>query len=60
MAVINGTVSVYDNQGTKKKALSYKHYEDLTLDVSSLKDGLYYITIYDGITTSSIPLIVKH
>ncbi len=59
-AAINGTVSVYDNQGVTKKVLSYKSYEDLTIDVSSLKNGLYYINIYDGKTSSSIPLIVKH
>lgn len=59
-AVINGTVSVYDKQGIKKKSLTYKGYQDMNIDVSDLKDGLYYINIFDGTTTSSVRLIVKH
>jgi hypothetical protein len=59
-AVINGTVSVYDKRGIKKKSLTYKGYQDMNIDVSDLKDGLYYINIFDGTTTSSVSLIVKH
>lgn len=59
-AVINGTVSVYDKQGIKKKSLTYKGYQDMNIDVSDLKDGLYYINIFNGTTTSSVSLIVKH
>lgn len=60
MAAINGKVSVLDNQGIEKKVLSYKRYKETTIDVSDLKDGLYYVNIFDGSTTTSVRLIVKH
>jgi hypothetical protein len=59
-ATVNGSISVYDTQGTKKKVLSFKRYKDMDIDVSDLKEGLYYININDGTTTSSVTLIVKH
>jgi hypothetical protein len=59
-ASLNGTISVYTNQGTLKKSLLYKYYGETNIDVSGLDAGLYYIKISDGKSIQSLPLVVKH
>lgn len=57
---INGTISVFDNQGILKKRVNYKHISKTDINVSDLKNGTYHIEIYDGQATDKQTVIVQH
>lgn len=57
---VNGFISVIDNQGIIKKHINYKHIAKTEIDVSDLKNGTYYLEIYDGNSTERRTVIVQH
>jgi len=56
----DGNITVFDNQGLMKKRFVYKRYEDVEFDISDLKNGIYYLEIFDGTTKTSKTIVVKH
>jgi hypothetical protein len=56
----SGFIAVFDQQGTLKKKIDYIPNTQMEINVSALKNGIYLIQIYDGITTDEKTIIVNH
>ena len=53
-------LSVYDQQGTLKQKIKYKSRTEAKIDVSKLKDGIYFVQVVDGNSTKRQTLVVHH
>lgn len=53
-------LSVYDQQGTLKQKIKYKSRTEAKIDVSKLKDGIYFVRVVDGNSTKQQTLVVHH
>lgn len=56
----SGFISVFDQQGSLKKKVKYSYNTESEIDVSNFKDGIYFVEIYDGISTDKQTIVVQH
>jgi Secretion system C-terminal sorting domain/PKD-like domain len=56
----SGFISVFDQQGNLKKKVKYSYNTEVGIDVSGLKNGIYLVQIYDGISTDQKTIVVNH
>ena len=56
----SGFISVFDQQGNLKKKVQYSYNTEVGIDVSGLKNGIYLVQIYDGISTDQKTIVVNH
>lgn len=56
----NGFVSVYDQSGTLKKKVKYNQISEIEVDISNLRNGVYFLEIYSASKITKKTFIVKH